>query len=98
MKTKRNYKPAPKPASKRRLSRPTNDGAGISSPNKIEFAPPDIEADRKAVKDYFFNEFLPEDFTHRGEDEEAEREATFSRLTKLAVVVDCVNKKNRKRK
>jgi len=62
------------------------------------FAPPDLEYDLRCLKDYFFNEFLPDDFTRRGEDEEAAREAMFDKLSELAKVVEGVKKRLRKRK
>jgi len=62
------------------------------------FAPPDPEYDRRCLKDYFFNEFLPDDFTRRGEDEDAAREAMFDKLSDLVKVVEDVKKGLRKRK
>lgn len=62
------------------------------------FAPPDLEYDRRCLKDYFFNEFLPDDFTRRDEDEDAAREAMFDKLSDLAKVVEDVKKGLRKRK
>lgn len=59
--------------------------------------PPDREYDRRCLQDYFFNEFLPDDFTRRGEDEEAAREAMFSKLSDLAKVIEDVKKGLRKR-
>jgi len=64
---------------------------------KSRFAPPDIEEARQCLKDYFLNEFLPDD-ANRGEDEDAAREAMFSKLSELAKVVEGVKKKLRKRK
>ncbi|TRZ90558.1 hypothetical protein D4R89_04185 [bacterium] len=60
--------------------------------------PTDLEYDHRCLEDYFFNEFLPDDFTRRGEDEDAAREAMFDKLSKLAEVVEDVKKGLRKRK
>ena len=62
------------------------------------FEPHDIEADRQCLKDYFFNEFLPDDNSHRDEDEDLAREAMFDKLSDLAKVVEGVKKGLRKRK
>lgn len=64
---------------------------------KSRFAPPDIEEARQSLKDYFLNEFLPDD-ANRGEDEDAAREAMFNKLSELAKVVEDIKKKLRKRK
>ena len=65
---------------------------------KNYFEPHDIEADRQCLKDYFFNEFLPDDNSHRDEDEDLAREAMFDKLSDLAKVVEAVKKGLRKRK
>ena len=65
---------------------------------KNYFEPHDIEADRQYLKDYFFNEFLPDDNGHRDEDEDLAREAMFDKLSDLAKVVEAVKKGLRKRK
>lgn len=62
------------------------------------FALPDLEYDRRCLKDYFFNEFLPDDFTRRDEDEDIAREAMFNKLSELAKVVEDVKKGLRKSK
>jgi hypothetical protein len=56
------------------------------SKSKKLFKDVDPEEARKIVKDYFLNEFLPDDAA-RGEDEEAAREHMFDKLSELESVV-----------
>jgi hypothetical protein len=62
------------------------------------FEEPDLEADRRCLKDYFFNEFLPDDNSHRDADGDALREAMFDKLSDLTKVIEDVKKGLRKRK
>jgi hypothetical protein len=61
------------------------------------FEPPDLEYDRQCLKDYLLTEFLPDDFTHRNEDEEVAREALFDKLSDLVKVVEDVKKGPKKK-
>ena len=65
--------------------------------SKKLFKDPDPEEARQFLKDYFFNQFLPEDNPARGDDENAAREQMFDKLTDLARVVEEVKKGLRKK-
>jgi len=58
------------------------------------FEEPDLEADRQALIDYFFNEFLPDDARPLDEDEEGAREAMFNNLAELAKVLAVIKRKH----
>jgi len=60
---------------------------------KSLFEEPDPEYDRQCLKDYFFNEFLPDDDSHRDEDENLAREAMFDKLSDLTKVIEDVKKR-----
>lgn len=62
------------------------------------FESPDPEYDRQCLEDYIINEFLPDDYSSRGVDEDAAREAMFNKLSELAKVVEDGKKGLRKRK
>lgn len=59
------------------------------------FKDPDPEEARQFIKDYFFNQFLPEDNPARDDDENAAREAMFTKLAELESVVRDLKKKMR---
>ena len=62
------------------------------SKSKKLFKDVDPEEARKIVKDYFLNEFLPDDAA-RGVDEEAARTAMFDKLAELESVVRDLKKR-----
>jgi len=61
--------------------------------SKKLFKDPDPEEARQFIKDYFFNQFLPEDNPARDDDENAAREVMFNKLTELESVVRDLKKR-----
>jgi hypothetical protein len=100
--SKRNNKPAPEICLKNISKLSTTKRGGLfhllRKRGSDIFAPQDIEYDRQCLRDYFFKEFLPDDDSHRGEDENAAREVMFNKLSELAEVIKSVKKKYRKQK